>query len=75
MAKPHEGSMKRTEYVEKEPDIGKTAASSPREKMVDITITATIMKASMSDPGPPVASVIPDPTKRPVPMLPPIAIS
>ena len=67
MAKPHEGSKNLVAHEEKEPAMGKMTASSPSAWHVEYNIDPMIEKASSTDAGPPVASALPDATKRPVP--------
>ena len=74
IAKPHAGSRNLVEYAAKEPEIGKSTAISPNACTVQYIIIPMREKAMVSDAGPPDARALPDPTKRPVPIEPPIAI-
>lgn len=74
MAKPQEGSRKRVAQEEKDPAIGKSTASSPSAWHVQYSMAPTIEKASNRDAGPPVARALPEATKSPVPIEPPMAI-
>ena len=60
--------------VQKDPAMGTNAAISPNDNIVTKTIAPTMAYAISIDAGPPVASDLPVPRKRPVPIVPPIAI-
>lgn len=49
-------------------------ASSPRALTVSNSITPIMMKSMTSEAGPPEFKALPDPTKRPAPIEPPMAI-
>lgn len=56
------------------PGVGKYAATSIIAVTIQNTKNDMKQKLPKMNAGPPLASVCPDPTKRPVPMVPPSAI-
>lgn len=62
-------------YAEKLPATGNETAISPKACIVQYIMIPTMLNAITKLAGPPCASAFPLPTNRPVPILPPIAIT
>src|SRR5690606_40357567 len=73
MEKPAQGPRARSAWAEKEPDVGLAADISPSMRITSTTSVPTSAYERRM-PGPAVAIPVLDPTKRPAPMTPPMAI-
>ena len=73
MENPAQRPSARSAYAENEPEVGLAAAISPSIRITSTTSAPTRAYESRM-PGPAVAMPEPEPTKRPAPMTPPMAI-
>lgn len=74
MAKPQAGSINRVEKTEKDPWMGNMTASSPSAWTTVNSMIPMSMKQMMTEAGPPAVKEPAEPTNRPVPIEPPMAI-